>query len=63
MLKSMIYIVVKNDPDEATSTAGDVGKNDYDEIITPLLVLLRKLAEEDNGAKTLIREELLPDNM
>ncbi|RIA98636.1 guanine nucleotide exchange factor [Glomus cerebriforme] len=61
-LKSIIYMV---DPDKENVATGVVSKNDpdFDEIITPLVVLLRKIAEEDNNAKILIREELLPDNI
>ena len=59
----MIYIVVKDDPDEVASKNVVENNLDFDEIVTPLVVLLRKLAEEDNDAKILIRKELLPDNM
>ncbi|CAI2168109.1 4425_t:CDS:10 [Funneliformis geosporum] len=35
----------------------------FDEIITPLVVLIKKLADEDDNAKILIGRELLPDNV
>lgn len=65
MFKSMIYIAVKDDPDKENAAAGGASDNnlDFDEVITPLVVLLRKLADDDDYAKILIKEELLPDNM
>ncbi|RGB33087.1 guanine nucleotide exchange factor [Rhizophagus diaphanus] len=65
MFKSMIYMAVKNDPDKENAAAGGASNNnlDFDEIITPLVVLLRKLADDDDYAKILIKEELLPDNI
>ncbi|CAG8457461.1 15842_t:CDS:2 [Funneliformis mosseae] len=61
MLKSMVYTIVKNDPDEIISK--NENNLDFDEIITPLVVLIKKLADEDNDAKILIGNELLPDNV
>jgi hypothetical protein len=64
MFKSMIYIAVKDDPDK-NAAAGSASNNDpdFDEIIIPLVVLLRKLADDDDYAKILIKEELLPEHM
>ncbi|GES77560.1 guanine nucleotide exchange factor [Rhizophagus clarus] len=65
MFKSMIYLAVKNDPDKENAMARSASNNDldFDEIITPLVVLLVKLADDDDYAKILIKKELLPDNI
>ncbi|CAI2168710.1 5134_t:CDS:2, partial [Funneliformis geosporum] len=62
MLRSMIYTVVKNDHDEIISK-NENNLDCFDEIITPLVVLIKKLADEDDNAKILIGRELLPDNV
>jgi hypothetical protein len=55
----MIFIAIKSDPDSIVNEYDD----DFDEVITPLIVLLKRLAEENQNAKLILRNKLLPDDM
>ncbi|CAG8495276.1 10271_t:CDS:2 [Racocetra fulgida] len=62
-LKTMIFIAIKGDPDaDIENGQKEYGVN-FDEVIPPLAVLIRKLAEEDELARTITRNRLLPDNV
>nr|CAG8495504.1 9963_t:CDS:10 [Entrophospora candida] len=62
ILKTMIFITIKGDPD---SVINEYDKYDvsFDETITPLIVLLKRLAEGDQTAKLILRNNLLPDDV
>ncbi|CAG8499936.1 2033_t:CDS:2 [Diversispora eburnea] len=63
MLKSMVFIAVQDDPDSSSVENNSKYGVDFDEVITPLVALLRKLAEDDELAKTIGRNQLLPDDV
>ncbi|CAG8813470.1 32517_t:CDS:2, partial [Racocetra persica] len=62
-LKIMIFIAVKGDPDANIENGQKKYGVNFDEVIPPLVVLIRKLAEEDELARTITRNRLLPDNV
>ncbi|CAG8516367.1 1653_t:CDS:2 [Cetraspora pellucida] len=62
-LKTMICIVVKGDPDANIENGQKKYGVNFDEVIPPLVALIRKLAEEDELAKTIMRNRLLPDDV
>ncbi|CAG8590982.1 631_t:CDS:2, partial [Acaulospora colombiana] len=62
ILKSMIFIAVQGDPDSSIDRNSKYGV-DFDEVITPLVALLKKLADEDDSAKNIERNRLLPDDV
>ncbi|CAG8513711.1 14176_t:CDS:2 [Acaulospora morrowiae] len=62
ILKSMIFTAIQGDPDSNIDRNSKYGV-DFDEVITPLVALLKKLAEEDELAKTMERNRLLPDDV
>ncbi|CAG8573446.1 9676_t:CDS:2 [Ambispora gerdemannii] len=62
ILQTMIFIAIKGDPDSNTDRQSNYGV-DFDEVITPLVALLKKLSEEDQTTKTKIKNKLLPDDI
>ncbi|CAG8645180.1 3220_t:CDS:2 [Cetraspora pellucida] len=62
-LKTMICIVVKGDPDANIENGQKKYGINFDEVIPPLVALIRKLAEEDELARTITRNRLLPDDV
>ena len=61
ILKDMVFFIVKDDPDDNYS--GNSNGLDMDETVAPLVLLLKKLAEDDDDAKAMLKSKLLPDNM
>ncbi|CAH1758891.1 14584_t:CDS:10 [Entrophospora sp. SA101] len=62
ILKTMIFITIKGDPDSVINEY-DKYDVDFDETITPLIVLLKRLAEGNQTAKLILRNNLLPDDV
>ncbi|KAG9285153.1 hypothetical protein G9A89_004368 [Geosiphon pyriformis] len=60
-LDSMIYLADKSESDEVPEPESNKSV-DFDEVITPLAALLKKLAE-DGTVKLKLRSRLLPDNI
>ncbi|CAG8529841.1 1463_t:CDS:2 [Ambispora leptoticha] len=62
IFQEMIFIAIKGDPDSDTDHQTNY-RVDFDEVITPLVVLLKKFCEEDQTAKAKIKNKLLPDDI
>ncbi|CAG8458046.1 24565_t:CDS:2 [Dentiscutata erythropus] len=63
ILKTMVLIAVDGDPDIIIENGQNKYGVNFDEVVTPLVALIRKLAEEDELARTIARSRLLPDDV
>ncbi|CAG8662085.1 16520_t:CDS:2 [Gigaspora margarita] len=63
ILKTMVFIAVNGDPDVGIENGQKKFGVDFDEVIPPLVALIRKLAEEDELARISARNKLLPDDV
>ncbi|KAF0534783.1 guanine nucleotide exchange factor [Gigaspora margarita] len=63
ILKTMVFIAVNGDPDVGIENGQKKYGVDFDEVIPPLVALIRKLAEEDELARISARNKLLPDDV
>ncbi|RIB19319.1 guanine nucleotide exchange factor [Gigaspora rosea] len=61
-LKTMIFIAVNGDPDVGIENGQQKYGVNFDEVIPPLVALIRKLAEEDELARINAKNILLPDD-
>ncbi|CAG8745161.1 11389_t:CDS:2, partial [Gigaspora rosea] len=62
-LKTMIFIAVNGDPDVGIENGQQKYGVNFDEVIPPLVALIRKLAEEDELARINAKNILLPDDV